>query len=169
MTTIGDVFAVVAVLAGLGITGWATIVGLAFALPGATARARTRIECEPGGTAIVGVLWLLIPIFGLILSNAPVPLLKLLATIIVAGSLLIAALGAAGLASLVGERISADGNLSRYAGIVKGAAFLSAAVQLPIVGWFVALPLLLLIGLGAGFPAALAGRKAKLKAPERVG
>lgn len=150
MTTIGDVVAVVAILAGLGVTGWAMLVGLAFALPGATARARARIETDAAGTATLGVLWLLVPMFGLVLLNVPNPLVKLVGTFVAAGSLLVSAIGAAGLASLVGDRISDSSGLSPYAGIVKGAGFLAAAVQLPIVGWFVALPILLLIGLGAG-------------------
>ena len=162
MVTIGDVVAVVAILAGLGVTGWATVVGLAFALPGATARSRARIESDAGGVGIVGVLWLLVPIFGLILMNVPNPLVKLVGTVVSSASLLIAAIGAAGLASLVGDRISSASGLSTYAGVVKGAGFLAAAVQLPIVGWFVALPVVLLIGLGAGFPAVLAGRRSRV-------
>lgn len=166
MTTIGDVFAVVAVLVGLGVTGWATLVGLAFALPGATARARHRIESEPGGTAVLGVLWALVPVLGLLLLNVPNPLAKFVGAIVASGSLLVAAIGAAGLAAIVGERISSASGLSPYAGVVKGAGFLAAAVQLPIVGWFVALPVLLLLGFGAGFPAVLGTRKVRI--PEIV-
>ncbi|RYG85185.1 hypothetical protein EON77_06035 [bacterium] len=155
MTAIGDVIAVVAVLVGLGVTAWAMLVGLAFALPGATRRAQIRIASDATGTALTGTLWLLVPTLGVLGINAPHPGLKLVAAILLAGSLLIAAIGAAGLAAIVGERISAASGLSTYAGLVKGAAYLVAAMQLPILGWFVGLPLVLVLGLGAGFPSVL--------------
>ncbi len=155
MIAIGDVLSVVAVLGGLWLTSSATLVALAFLAPGAVARGRARIEREPGGTVWLGVLWTLVPFFGLLVAGAPFPLAKILGLVVVAGSLLVAAVGVAGVASIVGERIEGASGLSRYAATMKGAGIVAGAAQLPVVGWFLGAPLLLLIGMGAGFPAVL--------------
>ena len=160
MMTIGDVLAAVAILLGIGVTGWATLVAIALGAPAAVLKARRRIEAGAGETALLGILYLLVPLAGLAVMNVPNPLVKLVGLGIVGASLVVAGVGVAGVASILSNRIAGGSELSPYASVVKASAFVAAAVQLPGLGWFFVLPALLLVGLGSGFPALLRWGKA---------
>jgi hypothetical protein len=61
-----------------------------------------------------------------------------------------ATLGAAGLAAKMGDHVRAQSpGLSRAGAFVRGALALELAAAFPIVGWFVVVPLAVVVALGA--------------------
>lgn len=110
-------------------------------------RGRERLASRPVRTALIGALvsvpWLLVAI---LLSNAPLGGLKLAGAIL---GLAWIAVGLAGLGSIalhVGERGAVGG--AAWTTVARGAGFLALTWMLPILGWFVMLPLSLVCGVG---------------------
>jgi len=139
-------------------TTFATIVALLtllpFLLPRRVTRTRDVIQATPGRAFLIGLAnALFFLVIAAILAqgeNGGV----LLAIIIVLALLALAAIGLAGLVTLLRDRIyphAADTpglNLT-----VRTAVLLTLAALLPGLGWFVLTPLLLLVGLGAAITA----------------
>lgn len=76
---------------------------------------------------------------------------------LLAGWLLFASVGVAGFASLIGERLASPVDERRpWRRTVRGGAVLELAFLFPILGWFLLLPIVLVMGTGA---AALGLRK----------
>jgi hypothetical protein len=78
-----------------------------------------------------------------------------LATLVAAAGLL----GSAGLAVLVGRRLRAGDGSAPMAEVVPGGAVLAASFVLPVLGWFIVLPLTLAGGVGALLLALWRGRR----------
>jgi len=163
----GDVLAVVATIVGLFLTGWATTVAAGLLFPGAAERGRQAVTDSPKRTVGLGiVLMLTLGLGSLVLLGAPLPLGKLLGWIVLLWLLSIAAVGLAGVARLVAERIqSMDPLMAAYPAYIRAAAFLVGACLLPALGWFVVAPMLLAASLGAGWRAVVA-RTARVAAQE---
>ena len=71
-----------------------------------------------------------------------------------AGLGLAAALGSAGIVSILGERIREVGTeMPPFAALTRGTALYVLAGLLPVVGWFLITPLALLLSLGGAFAA----------------
>lgn len=152
MTTIGDSFAVVAILLGIGITAWAMTMSVALLFAAKTSAAREAVARSPWASFGIGVL--LASTFGVVsvgLSASPFPFLKLLGLLGLFALLTTASLGMAGVTSLVGRRIaSMDPNISTYGAFCKAGALLTVGAFFPIFGWFMVAPIYLLVGLGTG-------------------
>lgn len=122
-------------------------------VPDLLRRARERAVETPGRSLLIGVIN--VAFFGLIsvaLLSAGRPALGLFGAI--AGTLLLClvAVGLAAVAALVGDRLRPDwpDPLRR---LLAGALTLTLASSVPLIGWFVVLPLAGLIGCGAAIGA----------------
>lgn len=153
-----DVMAIFGILLLLGLTYPGMLTTWRMLFPSLVERSCTRLSASPWKSAALG----LIVVIGfttpaLILISLPFGPAKLIGWLIVAGGLMIASLGASGLASLIGERlgqISGPGR-SEAAVFIRGAVALELAAAFPIVGWFFFLPLSTLTATGAAAFAVL--------------
>jgi hypothetical protein len=76
--------------------------------------------------------------------------------IAVLGLLAFTSLGAAGLATLMGQRLHHLGLNSSAAGAtIRGAVALELAAAFPLIGWFIFIPLAFIVALGATLFALL--------------
>lgn len=150
--TIGDVLATLSFLAGAGFSCWALLVASALLWHGRADWARAQLEARPWrvlatgvGSAIGGGLLIAL------LANLPNGVLKLSGWLLFFVMLGVAALGGGALATLGGERLRrACPELSVLGAISRAAALLVGAQFVPLLGWFVLLPLSFFLALGAG-------------------
>jgi hypothetical protein len=155
--TLADVLAVISglALAGAGFACLAVILSLL--MPQALDRAGARAGGRPVLSASLGLLIFFASavIWGTLLK-IPFPPARLLAVAGILAVFCFAALGGAGLASRLGRsysgRIGAGAALDD---VLRGVFLLEGAALLPIVGWFVVLPVSFLVCLGAGFQASI--------------
>jgi len=133
------------------VTGTAVLLVLSGFFPRFTAQAHVVLEQSPGRAFVVGLVNLFfLSIIILILFALAQNVTQLFAvpTLILLGALVAAMLlGLTGLALLLGQRLWPDKPpVSRH----SYAAFLLLLASLaPLVGWFVLLPILLIVALGA--------------------
>jgi hypothetical protein len=127
-------------------------------LPGVAERGRAQLAVRPTRVVLIGlgvsVPWVLASI---ILLNLPNGAVKLIGAAALVGWAVLSLAGLASVSLLVGDRNAAGG--PRWAHVARGAACVSLTWMLPVVGWFVMLPLSLAAGLGcliAGRPSAAA-------------
>ncbi len=130
--------------------------------PRQVARARAAALASPVGTCLTGLLGTGL---GLVLAgvagNAARGPVRLLAFLVVLGLLSTLAVGGAAVAGELGRRIASRSGAPNPAHTALGAAVLLFACLVPLVGWFVVLPITTALLLGAGFrgllpsPAAL--------------
>jgi hypothetical protein len=169
MTTIGDVFAIIATLIGLGLTTWALLVSCALLFPRVVNRATVAADTNVRSNIVLGILMLLPALFGAGLLGQPAPLIKLLGGGILLGCLSLVAIGMAGLSYLAADQIrKMDPTLGEYPTFLRGSAFLVTASMLPILGWFVFAPLVILASLGGGVKA-VANRSALVTTAVHLG
>lgn len=153
---LGVVFAIFGGLLFLGVALPGLLLSWALLLPATVERARLRLERTPwrcfGAGLAVGLGATLI--VAMLLAG---PGLVQLAGWVGLGLLLGAAsLGTAGLTALMGYRLSrAPVPALTPAALLRSAVALELAVIVPVIGWFVLLPLLTVISLGAATLAAL--------------
>ncbi len=161
--TIGDVMAVVGIIAGICLSLWVMLIGAALLFETKAHAARRVWETQTRGALGIGVLLLATLGFGAIaLLNAPGGF-KLLGWLLLLALLATSLLGGAGLALLLGERTSAqDVNLSPLTSLSRGAGMMALAWLFPVLGWFLVAPVSVIMGLGAG---AKVLRKPRVKKP----
>jgi hypothetical protein len=152
MTTIGDSFAVVAVLLGIGLTAWAMILAFALMFAARADQSRTVFERGPAKSFWIGLATLLtLGVLSIALANAPLPPVKLLGTL---GMLLLISLGMMGLSGLsllISARIrTMEPTLSLYGSLCRATMLIVIACFFPFVGWFLVAPILFTMGLGVG-------------------
>lgn len=165
MVTIGNVFSVVAALAGICITAWALILATTLAFPRAAEAARGRHERSAAiGFGIGVAVTLTFGVFSVILLKLPFPLTKLAGTVLYLTLMAIAALGAGGVALTLGARLrTLQPELSPYAALVKADALMVVSCLFPLLGWFLVAPVLTLICLGNGCQALFARQNAYVR------
>ncbi|MCB8932161.1 MAG: hypothetical protein M9921_15475 [Fimbriimonadaceae bacterium] len=154
--TIGDALAAVGGLLGICASIWALVVGCSLLFGQAAERAEREIE-HPWRSFGVGLLVALtLGVVSFALVASPVPLLKLLGTVLYVVLLFVASVGGAGVAGTAARRIrEMDPDLSPFAALVRGAGILVLSGILPVLGWFGIAPIALLVALGAGTLATL--------------
>lgn len=155
MTTIGDSFAIVAILIGIGITAWAMIIGASILFAERSLAARNLTERHPWRSFAVGIgVALTFGLVSVVMSSMPFPAIKLMG---VTGLLSLGALsmfGASGLClSLAGRIRSMEPNVSVYASVVRAASILVIAAFFPMIGWFLIAPIMFVVSLGVGAQA----------------
>jgi len=157
MITIGDSFAVVALLGGICLSAWALIMAVALVFPGKANHARTRLVNRPWVCFFIGLLIWAVPgvVSGAMLAS-PLPVAKLLGWMGILGLLSIAAVGSSGLATLASERLRAMApDQTVYASLSKSAAYIVIAALVPVLGWFLIVPFLIFASTGAGAAALM--------------
>jgi hypothetical protein len=155
MVTLGDVWAITALIVGVAASVWALLLCLTLLF-----QTKTRISCDliesgPLRYVLVGLLWTaLFGTVGIALLSSPLPAVKLAGWIVTLALFGVSFLGSAGLVLLAAERLrTVDPGLSAYGALSRGAMFVVLPCILPIVGWFLFAPILFCIGVGAGLKA----------------
>lgn len=153
-----DVYAVFGTLLALGIAFPGLLTGSWLAFPETVARAGARITATPFRSFFLGVGGVLVTAIPVAILNAmPFGLAKFLSVLLVFGAFGVATLGAASLAVHLGDRLrdQAAPSLTRAGAVVRGSVVLELAAVFPLVGWFLVIPGVLLMGFGAGLFALL--------------
>lgn len=119
--------------------------------PQASERAAERLTQHPARSFGIGLL-LTLPTGLLIavLMQAAGGMVQLFGWALLLGLLAVASIGASGLASMLGRRMTPHATPS--AALIRGAVVLECSAILPLLGWFVATPLLIIWSVGAGLP-----------------
>jgi hypothetical protein len=166
MTTIGDSFAVVAILFGVGLTTWALILAFSLMFPGKVAEARNRCERRPFAGFGVGLLVMgTLGLISIVMASLPVPPIKLLGTVGLMALVLVAFVGMSGICQLMASRLrTMEPAMSPYAALARAAMLMAIAGLFPLVGWFLLGPALFITSLGLGVQALLARSEASQSA-----
>lgn len=151
-----DLTAIFFILLIVGIAYPAMLTAWWLLFPAAVERARLRIQYTPGKSFWLGLAVLigfLIPI--LILLNLPSGFFQFLGFVAIGVMLVISSIGAAGLASRFADKLNRLGNFSALGAFIRGAVIIELASILPVLGWFVFLPIATVTSLGASAFALL--------------
>ncbi|HEX8237138.1 MAG TPA: hypothetical protein VF600_14365 [Abditibacteriaceae bacterium] len=157
--TIGDVLAVVAGIGSTCVAAWALLLGMALLFHRRAGLAQQNFERSPWRVLATGFVLALLGIGGtLVLLNQPNGILKLAGWALLLGVLGLSALGASGLALLLGNCVQrSEPTMSDFGALLRGAGLLIAAALVPLLGWFFIVPLTIIMSAGAGW-CALRGR-----------
>ena len=150
--TMADILAVISGLIIIGLGFPALFIILTITFPQAVERANLTISTKPLRTIARGLLtFIALALIFIITSHAHFGLFKLFNLFIVLGALTLAMLGGAGLANHLAYRYSALSNSRQSArNLFFSALLVELALVLPLIGWFVLLPITFLLMLGAG-------------------
>lgn len=151
-----DLTAIFFILLIIGIAYPAMLTAWWLLFPAAVERARLRLERTPGKSFWLGLAALiafLIPI--LILLNLPSGFFQFLGFVAIGVMLVLSSIGAAGLAARFADKLNRLGAFSAIGSFVRGAVIIELASVLPVVGWFIFLPVSLVASLGASVFALL--------------
>lgn len=147
-----DVFAIFGTLLALGIIVPGTLTACWLLFPNFVGRAVSRLEVSPWHCLGLGAAAaLLVGIPASLLIGLPGSLSKLLGGSLVTITLALAGIGAAGLVAAMSARLASQvgERLTPLAAFARSAIALELAAILPIIGWFIVLPGILLASLGA--------------------
>jgi hypothetical protein len=145
-----DVYTVTFTLIGILLSLPALLVAINLLMPDVTRRAQTRLEQTPGRSFVLGApvtaaftLWIAV------ISQLPGigQATAVISAILFMG---LGTIGGAGLARLLGERLRPLANPhSELTNLVRGAVVYELAALVPIVGWFLFIPLAGITAVGA--------------------
>ncbi len=149
--SMADISAIFATLLALGIAFPGMLTAWWLLFPQTVRRAQLRFTRTPGRCFALGLLTLLFLAVPLALLFAIPGPGQLVASVLLFALLGIATIGAAGIAAVMGERLAtrAGGALSPLAAFLRGAIALELAAAFPLVGWFIFIPVAIVISLGA--------------------
>ncbi|MDX2175925.1 MAG: hypothetical protein SF028_05585 [Candidatus Sumerlaeia bacterium] len=118
--------------------------------PAAVAFGRERLRARPVRTLLLGGA-IGVPLLagGFALTKAPIPGAAMIGGGVLLGLLLVALLGSAGLARLVGEGLPARDAAPGWRSVLRGGGVVLLTFAMPLLGWFILLPLALASGVGA--------------------
>lgn len=146
-----DISAIFGILLSLGLAFPGLLTAYWLLFPATVERARRRLDQTPwqcfwlGGVLTAG---LSLPLT--VLLALPSGAAKFAGAAVIAVVLVIASLGAAGLAAKMGAGLTARSpGLSPAGAFLRGAVALELAAFFPIVGWFIVVPLASVLALGA--------------------
>ena len=147
-----DVFAIFGTLFALGIAFPGMLTAWWLLFPKAVERASKRIARRPWITLGLGLLVSGIaatPI--LVLFAIALPFTSFLGAVLLFGFLGFAGIGAAGIAAHMGQqlRVNSDEQMSNAGAFVRAAVAFELAAAFPILGWFVVIPISVLLSMGA--------------------
>jgi hypothetical protein len=146
-----DVFSIALAVVGLFLALQGLWLGARALAPNGCAAAELELQRRRGSTFVVGLLTTgltLVLAVGLSKVGGPGQAAALL---LLAGWLLVASVGVSALATLVGERLPSPVDARRpWRRTVRGGLVLEFAFLFPLLGWFVLLPLALIIGVAPG-------------------
>ncbi len=170
MITIGDSFAVVALLGGICLSAWALMMAIALVFPGKAEHAKSRLVNRPWASFFIGLLiWATVGIVSIAFLASPLPPAKLVGWMGILGLASVAAIGSAGLASLASERLKALApEQTHYACLSKSAAYIVISGIVPVLGWFLIVPFLIFASTGAGMAALLVRDRQTAESPRFI-
>lgn len=163
-----DVYLAFGILLSLGLVFPGLIITWWLLFPGLNSRAERRLAYNPILTFAVGLfLTLAITVIVLVLVNVPLPGASFLAAALVICILAVAAVGAAGLTSWLARRLRRRTNpgLSEAGSFLRAVVALELAAAFPLVGWFLFIPLCIIVCLGAASLALLGGEPQRQVTP----
>lgn len=153
---IGDVTVIFATLLALGVAFPGLLVAWLLLLPNVVERAQTRVTRTPWKAFLLGAIALVVAGIPIALLNAAAGPLQFIGIASAFVLLTIVSIGAAGVAAMMGERLRGQGVHATTPGaLVRGAVALEFAMVFPLVGWFIVLPLVAIVSLGAAIFALL--------------
>ena len=141
----GVILLVGAALCGLLTTHW-------LLFPGRVAAAATNLEQHPWRCVLLGAgMGLVVALPVILLMALPAGVTQFLAWVVMVAALAVSGIGTAGLVLLLAGRVRSRGGTgwSELGAFVGSSLVLELAAVLPIVGWFVVLPLVILGSFGA--------------------
>ena len=145
-----DISAIFFILLILGIAFPAMLTAWWLLFPAVVARSQLRVEKTLTRTFWMGlviVLALAIPI--MILLALPFGPAKFLGWVLLAASLALSSVGAAGIAAHLANRMAQQSNITTLGAFVRGAVLLELAAFFPVIGWLFLWPLFLITAFGA--------------------
>ena len=147
-----DVYAVFGTLLALGIAFPGMLTAFWLLFPRRVALAQTRVTQTPWksfGMGIGAAVIIAIPIT--ILFLIPFPFSKVMGVVVLLLTLALGGMGAAGIAAAMGVRMAAAGRtgLSEAGAFLRAAVALELAAAFPFIGWFLFIPVCILVSLGA--------------------
>ncbi|HEU4745682.1 MAG TPA: hypothetical protein VFS61_10615 [Anaerolineales bacterium] len=145
-----DISAIFFILLILGIAFPAMLTAWWLLFPSVVARSQLRVEKTLTRTFWMGlviVLALAIPI--MILLALPFGPAKFLGWVLLAASLALSSVGAAGIAAHLANRMAQQSNITTLGAFVRGAVLLELAAFFPVIGWLFLWPLFLITAFGA--------------------
>ena len=162
-----DVLAVVFTLLGLLLAVPAFVVVARALWPRLAAQSARRFALTPGRTVLTGFfvgLPVLVP--PMLLMGVDLPPVHMLGVLWVGLALGLALAGAQGLAERIGTTLATPGDAHRpWAAVVKGTIALQLACLVPLLGWFLLFPLVLVAGAGAAVLSILRPLREPAPAP----
>lgn len=149
-----DVFKILFLILGMlmcTVSYWLVFVAL---FPRHVAHTQQLIVARPYWVFIRGaLLGVPLTLFGMALTANGAGPLKLLGVVCLMTVTLVALFGSTGLVRQVGLGLAGNGGGRNDGALVlKGGAAVSIACVLPLVGWFMVIPLVLIAGFGAAVP-----------------
>jgi len=153
-----DVYAIFGTLLALGIAFPGLLAGFWLLFPASVGRAQQRLDRTPYRSLFLGLgAAIAIALLVSLLSAMPVGLFKFLGAILAFAALAVATVGAAGVAASMAARLQriAGGSAGGVGAFVRSAFALELSAAFPLVGWFVVLPVCLVVSFGAGLFALL--------------
>ncbi|MBM3121570.1 MAG: hypothetical protein FJZ97_05215 [Chloroflexi bacterium] len=151
-----DILAIVAILVLVGAAQVGLVITFCLLFPARVQAASARLEQHPwrsllmgGGAAIV----LALPV--VVLLSLPAGVAKFLGWALFVGALAISGIGASGLVRLLARRMASQGlaEPGSLGTLVRSCLALELAILLPVVGWFLVLPLATAAAFGASLHA----------------
>lgn len=167
--TLAQVQIAVAIVTTLIATWAGLLVTVALVLPAQTGRAEYELDTNPKRSLFRGIGVMLLFAFSFALFVSPHPLTKFIGFVLMSSLLAVMTIGAAGLATLMGRRISEmTGARTSFGSLVRGSIAYSLAIGFPWIGWMVFAPLAALFAFGAGFRAVWPRRQSVAPIPPVV-
>jgi len=169
--TIGDVLTVVATVVGAAVSAWALTICAALLFTRRTDAAHAALRQSWAKCLVVGLFATFALLFvSTVLASLALPVAKLAGLFGFAATLALAAVGSAGFARLVANRIMRhDPEVSAYSALTRGAGLLVAAAAFPVLGFFVITPLVIVLSVGAGTIALVTRAQTEATAAEMRG
>ena len=155
---VGNVLLIALIVVTSAAAGWAGAVLSAILFPERTERASMHFENRAWKTFFLGLL-MFAPLV-IIGARLTVESLQVISIPLFAAVIGISILGSGGLVRLVARRIHDHGGSgSSYQALAKGGLLIVLAQLLPVFGWVVIFPYVLISSFGAGVFALFGGRK----------
>jgi hypothetical protein len=165
--TMSDTLIVISLIAGFGTA--LTAAGLFFhaLMPSWVARAEQRARSSTGKSVSLGIcLGLVVFFVAVVLMQNPLTPLKIAGIGLLFTELVFAFAGTAGVARFLGSRLPSPADAERpWKAVIRGWVVLYLASLLPVIGWFVFLPVALLTGFGAALLGLVTPKPAPAPAP----
>ncbi|MBV6458440.1 MAG: hypothetical protein HONBIEJF_01568 [Fimbriimonadaceae bacterium] len=155
MFMLGDSLTLLSIVAAACLSAWSLMVGCAILFGRKAAHAKVTLEQKPWRAFAYGVVCMFtVGLVAIVMLSIPNPAMKVLGMSLMFLILFVAALGASGMALLVGNRIQPlDPDVAPFRALSRGSALVVAAAVMPGFGWFFMLPVILVMGLGLGVDA----------------